>query len=120
VQACLHPAIYLRVYLVETGYDYSSESKLPYWYWGFVSTLALVIILPLSVLPVRKRVYELFLASHFVLALVAFLGYYYHIYRRFGRQCGYETWIYIASPSGLLIVWSIFSGLRGMVCLRGM
>ncbi|KAK4975489.1 hypothetical protein LTR42_004700 [Elasticomyces elasticus] len=94
LQACIHSALYLLMY-THNGNDYAAESKLPYWYWGIISTLAMVIILPLSMLRFRQKLYEAFLAAHFVLALLAGVAYYYHIVYRFQHQWGYETWIYI-------------------------
>jgi NAD(P)H-flavin reductase len=94
IQACLHSAMYLQSYLAMG--EHASESKVPYWIWGIVSTLALCILLPASILQLRKKMYELFLALHIVLAFFAVLGYYYHISLRFGWQWGYEKWTYVA------------------------
>lgn len=94
IEACLHSAIYLQIY-VSNG-THAEESALPYWIWGIIATLALSILLPASILPLRKRLYELFLATHFVVAFLAVLGCYLHIFYRFEHQWGYETWIYIA------------------------
>jgi hypothetical protein len=94
IQACLHSAMYLQSYLAMG--EHASESKVPYWVWGVVSTLALCILLPASILQLRKKMYELFLALHIVLAFFAGLGYYYHISLRFGWQWGYEKWAYVA------------------------
>ncbi|KAI1758831.1 ferric reductase like transmembrane component-domain-containing protein [Hypoxylon sp. FL1150] len=93
VEACIHSAVYLHIYL---GFnEHASESKEAYWIWGIVATLAMSIMLPASILPLRQKLYNFFLASHFVLAFVAMIGCLYHIYRRYDRQWGYETWIYI-------------------------
>lgn len=54
------------------------------------------VLLPASVLPIRQKIYNIFLVSHFILAFVALIGCYYHIYHRYNLQYGYETWIYIA------------------------
>ncbi|KNC99104.1 uncharacterized protein SPPG_06049 [Spizellomyces punctatus DAOM BR117] len=96
LQAALHSALYLYAYMKFDDNDYASESKLPYWYWGIIATLSLVITIPASVLPIRRKVYELFLSSHIVLAILALVGCYLHIYHRFKHQWGYETWIYVA------------------------
>ncbi|KAI1451534.1 hypothetical protein F4805DRAFT_463693 [Annulohypoxylon moriforme] len=93
IEACIHSAMYLHKYLVKG--TFYSESKLPYWIWGIVATLSFTVLLPASVLPLRQKAYNLFLASHFALSLIAFIACYYHIYKRFGNQWGYETWIYI-------------------------
>lgn len=81
--------MYLQFY-VEVLNAFSSESKLDYWSWGVVSTIAMVVLLPASMWYLRKRSYELFLAAHLALASFAFIGYYYHTYLHFGRQWGYE------------------------------
>ncbi|KXT06765.1 hypothetical protein AC578_7222 [Pseudocercospora eumusae] len=96
LQACIHSAMLLQIYLNSPGYDYTSESKQPYWIWGIVATLGLVIFLPTSLLPLRKKMYELFLAWHVVLSFFVLLGCYWHVVEAFGHQWGYETWIYIA------------------------
>ncbi|KAI1089572.1 hypothetical protein F5B19DRAFT_485143 [Rostrohypoxylon terebratum] len=93
IEASIHSAMYLHKYLVKGSYY--SESALPYWIWGVVATLSFTIILPASVLPLRQKAYNLFLSSHFALAFIALIACYYHIYKRFGNQWGYETWIYI-------------------------
>ncbi|KAI1441990.1 hypothetical protein F5Y02DRAFT_410403 [Annulohypoxylon stygium] len=93
IEACIHSSMYLHKYLVRG--TYYSESKLPYWIWGVVATLSFTIILPASVLPLRQKAYNFFLASHFALAFMALIACYHHIYKRFGNQWGYETWIYI-------------------------
>jgi hypothetical protein len=53
-------------------------------------------MLPLSLLPIRRKIYEAFLASHVVLAILSMAGCLLHIYYRFPWQWGYETWVYIA------------------------
>ncbi|KAH8898326.1 hypothetical protein GQ53DRAFT_742402 [Thozetella sp. PMI_491] len=97
VEACLHSAIYLQIYLNNDGYDATSESKLPYWYWGIIATICLAILLPLSLLPIRRKLYEIFLSSHIALAVLASVGCYQHIVLRFDHQWGYETWVYIGA-----------------------
>ncbi|KAF2722250.1 ferric reductase like transmembrane component [Polychaeton citri CBS 116435] len=92
LQAALHSILYLRIYLAAS--QYNAESKLAYWVWGIIATLCMSILLPASVIPVREKMYEVFLASHFVLALLALVGCYMHIYDRFQHQWGYEVWIY--------------------------
>ena len=105
IEACLHSAIYLQIY-DENG-DYSSESKLAYWYWGIVATLAMVIIVPGSMLQVRRQFYEFFLAWHVTFFLLAMVGCFLHIYYRYALKWGYENWIYIA-----LAVWGFERGMR--------
>ncbi|EME84289.1 uncharacterized protein MYCFIDRAFT_133650, partial [Pseudocercospora fijiensis CIRAD86] len=96
LQACIHSAMLLQIYRNSPGYDYSSESQLPYWVWGIVATIGLVVLLPTSLLPIRQKLYELFLAWHVLLSFVVILGCYWHVVEAFGHQWGYETWVYIA------------------------
>ncbi|KAL8726391.1 MAG: hypothetical protein Q9166_006742 [cf. Caloplaca sp. 2 TL-2023] len=94
LQAILHSAIYLEMY-VHDG-THASESKLPYWVWGVVATLCMSILLPASILPIRKNLYEFFLAWHVLLSIFVLVGCFWHILERFQRQWGYENWIYTA------------------------
>ncbi|KAI6754682.1 hypothetical protein HG530_012434 [Fusarium avenaceum] len=97
LQACLHSAIYLQIYLDPAKGEgaYEKEAKEDYWVWGIVATLALVLLMPLSILPLRKKLYEAFLASHVVLALFSMIGCMLHIFYRYEWQWGYQTWIWI-------------------------
>ena len=97
LQAALHSAIYLQIYVTGDSHEYASESQLAYWIWGIIATLCLVLLMPLSTLRIRQRLYEIFLASHVALSLLSLIGCFLHIYYRFQTQWGYETWIYVAS-----------------------
>ncbi|OGM50802.1 ferric-chelate reductase (Fre2) [Aspergillus bombycis] len=105
LEACLHSAIYLQIYSAEG--EHSTESKLAYWYWGVVATLAMVVIVPASMLQVRQRFYEFFLAWHVVFFLLAMAACCLHIYYRYDFQWGYENWIYMA-----LAIWGYERGMR--------
>lgn len=105
LQAVLHSLIYLRIY-VHTG-THTSESKLPYWVWGIVATLCMSVLLPASMLPIRKSVYEFFLAWHVLLSILTLIGCYWHILERFQRQWGYENWIYTA-----IAIWGFERAMR--------
>ncbi|EME44707.1 hypothetical protein DOTSEDRAFT_88769 [Dothistroma septosporum NZE10] len=94
LQACLHSAILLKLYL--DTHEHATESKLPYWVWGIVATLSLVILLPASALKIRQKFYELFLLWHQILSFFVLISALWHILLRFGHQWGYETWLYIA------------------------
>ena len=96
LQAALHSALYLRIHTMGAENDHATESKLPYWYWGIIATLALVVLIPASVQPLRQRAYKYFLASHIALSMLALIGCFLHIYFRFVQQWGYEVWIYMA------------------------
>ena len=105
LQAILHSAVYLNIYLYNG--THASESELPYWIWGVVATLCMSILLPSSILPVRKRVYELFLAWHIILSIFVLAGCYWHIIARFQQQWGYENWIYTA-----IAIWGFERAMR--------
>ncbi|OTB00399.1 hypothetical protein M426DRAFT_66005 [Hypoxylon sp. CI-4A] len=94
IEACLHGSLYLHIYLGR-GY-FPIESKLAYWIWGVIAVLSFSILLPTSILPIRQRVYNLFVTFHFAFAFLAMIGCYFHIFNRFQHQWGYETWVYIA------------------------
>lgn len=94
VQAIIHSLIYLRIYVVDG--NHSSESKLPYWYWGVIATIGMSILLPMSILPLRRLFYEAFLLWHIAVSVLVVVGCYLHIYDRFAHQWGYEVWIYVS------------------------
>ncbi|KAH6631598.1 ferric reductase like transmembrane component-domain-containing protein [Chaetomium tenue] len=98
LQACLHSAIYLQYYLDPLAGEgaHAEQSKLDYWIWGIVGTLALTLLMPLSVLPLRRKLYEAFLVTHVVLAVLAMVGCMLHIYYRYEWQWGYQTWVWIS------------------------
>lgn len=105
LQAILHSLIYLRIYVHEG--THAAESKLPYWVWGIVATLCMSILLPSSVFPVRKHLYEFFLAWHVLLSIFVLVGSLWHILERFQRQWGYENWIYTA-----IAIWGFERAMR--------
>jgi len=94
LQAVVHSAIYLQNRL-DSG-AYSMEATTPYWVWGSAATVALSLAIPMSILPLRKKMYEFFLLCHIALAVVTIAGCYLHIYYRFAHQWGYEVWILVA------------------------
>lgn len=94
LQTVVHSVGLLHYYLLYS--DHTAESQLPYWYWGIISTLAICLVWPLSVLPVRQQAYEIFLISHQILAALALVAYFLHIWYLFQYNWGYEIWVYIA------------------------
>ncbi|KAL8682102.1 MAG: hypothetical protein Q9186_001807 [Xanthomendoza sp. 1 TL-2023] len=94
LQAILHSVIYLHIYVHDS--THASESKLAYWVWGVVATLCMSIMLPASILPIRKHLYEFFLAWHILLSIFVLVGCLWHILERFQHQWGYENWMYTA------------------------
>ncbi|KAH6974255.1 ferric reductase like transmembrane component-domain-containing protein [Ilyonectria sp. MPI-CAGE-AT-0026] len=96
LEASVHAIVWLKR-RVDNGV-FATHVKQPYWYWGCIAVLSMSLILPLSVLPIRKAAYEAFLIGHIILALMAVVGAWYHIYYYFETRVslGYSTWIYIA------------------------
>ncbi|KAI2618004.1 ferric reductase like transmembrane component-domain-containing protein [Hypomontagnella submonticulosa] len=94
LEACIHALIYVHGYRMENDYD--RESKETYWIYGIVAVLSMCILLPTSILPLRQKVYNLFVTFHVVFAFIALVACCHHIFYRFDHQWGYETWIYIA------------------------
>ncbi|KAL2753813.1 hypothetical protein ACRALDRAFT_2126729 [Sodiomyces alcalophilus JCM 7366] len=79
----------------------------PLWYWGIVATLSLVLIWPASVLPVRQKAYQFFLATHQLLAALSLITTFLHIWYIFEWDWGYEIWVYIAGA-----IWFLDRALR--------
>jgi hypothetical protein len=94
LQTVVHSVALLDYFLRYS--DHAAESQLPYWYWGIISTLAICLILPFSILPVRQQFYEIFLVSHQILAALALIAYFLHIWYLYQYNWGYEIWVYIA------------------------
>lgn len=92
-QTVMHSILMLAYFVIWA--DHSAESQLPYWYWGIIATLATCIMWPLSVLPVRQKMYEVFLATHQILAALVLIGGFLHIWYLFEWNWGYEIWIYV-------------------------
>ena len=90
----LHSVMLLAYYKVFGSYE--AELVREYWIWGIVGTVAAVAILPTSLLALRQKIYELFLASHVVLSVLFIVGYYYHIWFCYEYDWGYEIWAFIA------------------------
>ncbi|KAF4951433.1 hypothetical protein FSARC_12916 [Fusarium sarcochroum] len=93
-QVILHSLMWLRM-MVESD-SHAEAVTYNYWYWGIVATVVFSMILPLSMLPIRKAVYEVFLIMHICLAVVALVGSWYHIYYLYQDTSGFEIWLFIA------------------------
>ncbi|KAM7205866.1 putative ferric reductase transmembrane component [Rhypophila sp. PSN 637] len=76
---------------------YATDSKKEYWIWGAVAIIAMTIILGTSILWVRQKAYEVFLATHIVMSVITMVGCWYHVTLWVGiGTWGYETWLYAA------------------------
>lgn len=72
LQACLHSAIYLQIYVV--GGTYAETAKTPFWIYGALATITMSLALPLSIRRIRRAAYEAFLASHIILSILTMVG----------------------------------------------
>ena len=69
-----------------------------YWNVGFATAFIFTAVVPImTLMPVRRRWYELFLDVHIISAVLGLAGAYYHIYLTFGHQWGYENWPLVAA-----------------------
>ncbi|KAK0741483.1 ferric reductase like transmembrane component-domain-containing protein [Schizothecium vesticola] len=95
--------------------DYQAELARSYWVFGICATAAVVAIFLLSLLPVRKHIYEFFLFVHIALALVFIITYYYHIWYVYEYNWGYEIYAFMAAG-----IWATDRLLRLVrIALRG-
>lgn len=104
-QTVMHSILMLHYFV--KWQDYGAESVLPYWYWGIIATLATVLMWPLALLPVRQKFYEIFLASHQILAALVLIAGFLHIWYLFEWNWGYEIWIYVPGA-----IWFLDRALR--------
>ncbi|RKK80206.1 hypothetical protein BFJ69_g4396 [Fusarium oxysporum] len=93
LHAIVHSITLLAAY-ISLGTYYTDVHK-PYWIWGIVGTLCLVLLLVQSVLWFRRASYEVFLILHIVLAVFVIVGCWYHIYFWKPFSGVYELWIYM-------------------------
>lgn len=92
LQTLLHSIIALVLYKSTGSYD--TSLKTGWWTWGSVATVAAVILVLTSVFVLRQRVYELFLITHIVMAVICVVGCWYHVWIGYENTFGYETWLY--------------------------
>ncbi|KAJ6784372.1 hypothetical protein PWT90_05896 [Aphanocladium album] len=67
-----------------------------YWLFGAVGTVSMLVLVVTAIQPLRRRAYEIFVVVHIVFSVLVLVGCYQHIVLRYGRQRGFETWIYVA------------------------
>jgi hypothetical protein len=97
LEAVLHSLVWLSRATL-SNHNHAERVKSLYWRWGIVATVSFSLILFTSILPIRQKQYELFLACHIILALLALVGVYQHIWFKFTRDLGshgYEIWIFL-------------------------
>jgi predicted ferric reductase len=96
VQAIVHSIIYTFKYFWVGGAEaFYTEAAMAYYWWGIIATIAFSLALVFAILPIRLRMYEVFLFAHIVIVILALVGCWYHIQLRFAQDWGYEIWLYI-------------------------
>ena len=93
VGASLHAILYL--YLAVKSGRYPNEHKEMFWKFGTVAIISFTLIIPFSILPLRVRLYEIFLNIHRLLALLVMIGIFIHIYIQ-SADTGLHNWVYAA------------------------
>ncbi|EPS45668.1 hypothetical protein H072_340 [Dactylellina haptotyla CBS 200.50] len=91
-QSLLHSVLAVILYKMEGRYH--EDSKLPYWSWGIVATVAVVVLIVFSHLPMRNWSYEIFLIVHIVFSVIMLVGFWYHAYLLYAYLGGLTTWIH--------------------------
>ncbi len=100
-EAIAHSTIYL--YTAVSEGKHSVWVKIPAWYTGIVSICALSLLVPLSLGPVRRRVYEIFLVSHIGISVAVLCGIFYHVFYLFTQRYeGYPLYIWVTAAIWVL------------------
>lgn len=94
LHAVVHSITLLGAY-IDLG-AYAADVHKPYWIWGIIGTLCLVLLLVHSALWFRRASYEVFLILHVLLAVFAIAGCWYHLYYWKPFSGIYELWLYMA------------------------
>lgn len=62
-----------------------------YWNLGIIAIAALLLmVIVFSILPLRTKLYEIFLCLHILLGIVVLIGLWYHVVYRYHKAYGYE------------------------------
>lgn len=96
IEAIVHSILFTITYLWAGGYHaYAQEAARGYYWWGILATAALGLCVGAAALPLRLYGYETFLIGHIVLVILSLVGCWYHIILRYGKNWGYEVYLYI-------------------------
>ncbi|KAK6499855.1 hypothetical protein TWF481_010212 [Arthrobotrys musiformis] len=91
-QGILHSVLAVILYKMEGRY--AADASLPYWAWGIVATVAVVILTFGSQLALRTWSYEIFLIIHIVFSVIMLVGFWYHAFFLYAYLGGFTTWIH--------------------------
>lgn len=96
IQAVLHSTLYLNIALRTEGWE--TEFTEPYWYYGCAATIAFSLLILLSLKPIREKAYELFIALHIILCILAIAAAYKHFTLKYLWDYGFQnyTWMAVA------------------------
>ncbi|EIW72616.1 hypothetical protein TREMEDRAFT_12876, partial [Tremella mesenterica DSM 1558] len=94
VQALVHSAAWTWLYVSFYG-NYAAQYKDLWWTAGVVAMVTMALILPLSILPLRHKMYEFFLLIHIALALATLVLLWYHVQVYDGAYNGF-IWACVA------------------------
>ncbi|OAR01710.1 hypothetical protein LLEC1_07514 [Akanthomyces lecanii] len=114
LEAVLHTFMFFYAYSVNWyAMGMSVLVTKGYWLWGAVGTIGLLVLVVTAVQPLRRRAYEIFVFIHIAVSMLVLAGGYQHVVLRYGRQRGFETWVYVA-----LAIWGFDRALRLVRALR--
>lgn len=94
IHAVIHSCVFLYIARTQPGWEQEPTEK--YWIWGSVGTVAFSVLIISSVRPIRAIAYELFIAAHIAVSIVALYGSYHHIVDKYEYSYGYQNWIIIS------------------------
>jgi hypothetical protein len=93
IETVTHSCIYLHLYLKGIEGDYAEEHHEEYWKWGIVGIVSVSALFPLSVLPIRQKVYEFFRITHNLFAYLTVIGIFMHVWLK-NSEKGFQNWTY--------------------------
>ncbi|CAL3970652.1 unnamed protein product [Diplocarpon coronariae] len=98
VQAVAHSLAYTVQYFEPAmggAKAYAAKAAETFYWVGIMATIAMCLAATHSMLPVRARWYETFLAAHIALVILTLVTLWYHLVPHFGYLYGYQVWLYI-------------------------
>ena len=112
LQVLVHALLELAIY--RQNHSLAAEQSHPYWLWGVGGVVVYLVLVATSVLPARRKSYELFLVTHIVLAALMLVAAWYHVrLMHGGANWGYQYWLYAT-----FAVWAADRALRVLRVLK--
>ena len=94
VQGIVHSLAFLNIAQIADGWE--TEFHEPYWAYGAVAVVFFAVLCVSAMYPVRKRLYEVFLALHIMVTIAALVLSFKHVVVKYGYTWGFQNWIYTA------------------------